>query len=218
MAELDLKINSRIEVILKDGEYKCNVQDLTDKYIAITIPLKDRKYYPLDRGSIVSMLHYCGSVLYKFECEVIGRKVDRIPIIILGLPQNIREIQRRDFVRVSVIENIKCFKIDKALVDKRIEELLKFKNEIIESITLDISGGGMRIKCKLELKYDDVLLVSLPLTTENILAKAKIVRIESQEDNINIYGLWFYDLNEKLRDKIIKGIFQIMREQKKKGD
>lgn len=218
MAELDLKINSRIEVILKDGEYKCNVQDLTDKYIAITIPMKDRKYYPLDRGTMVSMLHYCGSVLYKFECEVIGRKVDRIPIIILGLPQNIREIQRRNFVRVSVIENIKCYLIDKALIDKKVEDLLKLKNETIESISLDISGGGMRIKCKLKLKYDDILLVSLPLTTENLLVKAKIVRIENQEDNINIYGLWFINLDEKLRDKIIKGIFQIMRERRKKGD
>ena len=164
------------------------------------------------------MLYYCGKALYKFECEVIGRKVDRIPIIILGLPQNTRVIQRRDFVRVPVIDKIKLYKIDKAFENKDIEDLVKLENVAIDSLTLDISGGGMRIKCKFELSYNDILMVSLPLLTENFMVKAKVVRIENKEDNTNIYGLCFFDLNEKLRDKIIKCIFQIMREQRKKGD
>lgn len=218
MDKFELKINSRIEVVLKDGDYKCSIQDVTTEHFAITIPMRERKYYPLNRGTIVSMLYYCGKVLYKFECEVIGRKVDRIPIIILGLPQNTRVIQRRDFVRVPVINNIEFFKIDKTFKDKKVEDLAKSKSEKVKSITLDISGGGMRIMSRVKLKYGDILMVYLPMMTEKFMVKSEIVRIENNEDNTNVYGLCFFDLDEKLRDKIIKGIFQIMREQRKKGD
>jgi c-di-GMP-binding flagellar brake protein YcgR len=218
MDKFELKINSKIEVVLKDGDYKCSIQDVTTDHFAITIPMRDRMYYPLDRGAIVSMLYYCGKVLYTFECEVIGRKVDRIPIIILGLPQNTRVIQRRNFVRVPVISDIEFFKIDKTFKDKSLEDLEKFKSERVKSITLDISGGGMRIMSRVVLKYGDILKVSLPLMTESFMVKSEIVRIESNEDNSNIYGLCFFDLDEKLRDKIIKCIFEIMREQRKKGD
>jgi c-di-GMP-binding flagellar brake protein YcgR len=218
MAELELKINNRIEVVLKDGDYKCNIQDVTSEHIAITIPMKDRKYYPLDKGTLVSLVYYTEDTIFKFESEVLGREVDRIPIIIMGLPQNIREVQRRNFVRVPLVNNVKWSKLNKAFINRRIEDLARLKLESIDGFSLDISGAGMRITCKETLNQDDIIVVTLPVLKEELLIKAKIVRVENKDENLNTYGLYFFDLDEKVRDKIIKGIFEIMREQRKKGD
>jgi len=221
MVDMKLKINGRIEVIDYDSDvnYKSNIQDITEDGILITIPMKEGKYLPLNKSERVSIIYYEEKEVYQFEVDVLGRTIDVIPVILLSKPQNVRLIQRRNYVRVLILKVIKCLNIDRELLAKDVSRIVgttsshKFK----EATLLDLSGGGMRIKTELKLQLNDGLIISLPLIEEEITIKAKVVRCDEQQDNLRAYGLKFLDLEEKDRDKIIKYIFHIMREQRKKG-
>ena len=47
----DFNVNGRIEILMDDGIYKSNIQDIDKDYIAISIPVKDGEYLPLRRGN-----------------------------------------------------------------------------------------------------------------------------------------------------------------------
>lgn len=221
MIEMELKINGRIEVLDEDGitYLKSNIQDITDEGIYITIPMKEGKYLPLNIGQSVSIIYYRDQDVYQFDGDVIGRTVNVIPMIILSQPRNIRVIQRRNYVRVLVINTVKYLKIDRELAEKDIPRILNIvdSNNFKQATVLDLSGGGMRFKTDTKLKLNDYLLISLSLINEEIMVKTKIVRCEMQPDKTYICGLTFLDLGELTREKIIKYIFHVMREQRKKG-
>jgi len=221
MVDLNLRINGRIEVIDYDSDvnYKSNIQDITEDGILITIPMKEGKYLPLNKSESVSIIYYEEKEVYQFEADVLGRTIDVIPVIILSNPKNIRIIQRRNYVRVTILKVIKCLNIDRELATKDVSRIegVTSAHKFKEATLLDLSGGGMRIKTELKLHLNDVLIIRLPLIDEEIMIKTRVVRCEEKQDNLRAYGLRFLDLEEKNRDKIIKYIFHIMREQRKKG-
>jgi c-di-GMP-binding flagellar brake protein YcgR len=82
---------------------------------------------------------------------------------------------------------------------------------------VDLSGGGMRIKLKDNLNAGDKIKITIPLDKDIIQLEGEIVRIEPEENaKRNICGISFIDLEERTREKIIRFIFQVMRDQMKK--
>jgi len=221
MTDMELKINSRIEIIDFHGgiNYKSNIQDMTEVGMSITIPVKEGKYLPLNTGEKVSIIYYGDKEVYQFEAEVLGRAIDVIPVINISKPQNPRVVQRRNYVRVLMLKNLKFISIDKELADKETSKITKVidKSQFKKAILLDLSGGGMRIKTEEKLQLSEFIMIAIELIEEEIMIKSRVVRCDLQPDNTNAYGLKFLELGEKDRDKIIKYIFQVMREQRKKG-
>ena len=221
MTDMELKINSRIEIIDFHGgiNYKSNIQDMTEVGMSITIPVKEGKYLPLNTGEKVSIIYYGDKEVYQFEAEVLGRAIDVIPVINISKPQNPRVVQRRNYVRVLMLKNIKFMSIDKELAEKETSKITKVidKSQFKKAILLDLSGGGMRIKTEEKLQLSEFIMIAIELIEEEIMIKSRVVRCDLQPDNTNAYGLKFLELGEKDRDKIIKYIFQVMREQRKKG-
>lgn len=205
--ELNFEINSRIEVSWNDEYYKCTIEDIEDGFIAISIPIKDGQYIPLRVGERVEIIYYYSKDIYKFFTLVIGRRIDRIPIIILAYPKEVFKIQRRKFVRVQNINEVEYVKLESSTNQKP-----------IKAVMVDLSGGGMRIKFKEDVKLGDKVKVWIPMGTEPIEVKGQVVRIEMIENTKrNICGVSFIDLEERVREKVIKLIFQVMRDQMKKG-
>jgi c-di-GMP-binding flagellar brake protein YcgR len=218
MAE-DVKfiINTKVEISWSDGYYKSNIEDVQENYIAISIPIKEGQYIPLRVGEQLEVIYYPNNEdIYKFNTVVVGRQVDRIPIILLGMPVSIMKIQRRKFVRVPVVCNIECSVIDKALAHKELSILANINKNKLEAILLDLSGGGMRVRLNADVKLNDTIVSYIPIEQDVIIVKGVVVRIDKGEDNKCAYGINFLDLNEKTRDKIIRFIFQLMRDQMRK--
>jgi len=92
------KINTKDIHLVISGETKN--RDITDEYMAISIPVKGGSYLPLKKGEIIEGIHYENKAVYKFFTSVIGRKIDRIMMIILKKPEKFVKIQRRNYVRV----------------------------------------------------------------------------------------------------------------------
>lgn len=217
--KVEFLINQKIEIEMEDGVYKSNIQDITDEYIGISIPVNNGKYVPLRKGERVIGIYYIGKDIYKFETVVIGRKVDKLLIIMLKKPDTVVRYQRRNFVRVSVMINIYCVLLEGK---RKIEDITNNQVECFDAYTLDISGGGMRIaldrKLDKKLELENLIMVNLPNENENLAIKCKVVRVEDDKKNPKIiYGLSFVDLERRTREDIVRLVFKIMREHMKNG-
>lgn len=217
--KVEFLINSKIEIEFNDDSYKSNIQDVTDEYLGISIPVTDGKYLPLAKGEKATVMYYYGKDIYRFDTVVIGRKIEKILIIMLEKPKKVTLIQRRGFARVPLMINACCALI---CTDKNIQTIGDNQIEFFDAYSLDISGGGMRLaidrKFENKIQRGSVLMVTIPLCNENITIQGKVVRIENDRKNPKIIcGLSFIELDRKVREIIIKMVFQTMRDQMKNG-
>ena len=202
MKNFNLNINEVIVVDYEDTVYNCSIQGITENELLINIPVNDGKFLILDNGEKLDM-KYCSETghYYEFEVQIIGReKNDNIPMYKLSLPRNVKKIQRRNYVRVTVLKIVKY----------------KLENEEswFEAITLDISGGGMKIKAGRKFKLNEKLIVKIETSSRVVEAEVQIKRCEKVNTNEYIYGLEFTDIHENRRDNIIEDVFLVMRKQR----
>lgn len=211
---VNFKVNEKMEILMEDGIYKSNIQDITDEYIAISIPVKDGSYLPLRKGEVIEGIYYEGKAVYKFFAPVLGRQIDRIMMITLKKPEKFTKIQRRNFVRVYFLSNISFALIGNknGMIDINEDEI-----EFLSGYSLDLSAGGMRLSTAKELYLGDIIIMNISVKEQKLSLKGKVVRIERDENNKGIYGICFIDIDNKTVDKIMKILFQIMREQRKLG-
>lgn len=216
--KVEFVINNRIEIDDGGEIYKSNIQDVSEDYIGISVPICNHKYMSLRKGDKVEGIYYEGKNIYKFFTVVIGRKIEKILIIMLRKPEKMELFQRRNFVRVPLIVDILCALIP---VEKSLNNL-NDQVEVFKACSLDMSGGGMKIivgaSLKDKLKLGDKIMITLPLENDRLDVKGKLIRIhENRENKKLICGVSFVNLDRSNREKIIRGLFQIMRGHMKKG-
>ena len=74
----------------------------------------------------------------------------------------------------------------------------------------------MKIKVSEEIKLNDFLLVSLSVNDEDINIVGKVMRIIKDDEGRFTCGLSLDSIDNFTRERIIKFIFQLMREQMRK--
>lgn len=210
MAELDLKVNSRIEVVVDEKIYKALIIDIEDDNIKINIPVRNDEYLMLYKDDTIEINSYLDDgKCFNYYCDVISKGKDNNVIYYkLTLPYDVRRIQRRNFFRVNLLEEV-TYKNITNKTEKEIEEL-PYKSGII----IDISGGGLKVKTKEKLEDNDVIVIKITLTGIEVKLKGQIVRMEESIDNKFLYGIKFLDITESESDTIIKELFAIMRKQR----
>ncbi len=87
MTKVDFKINKKLEILVDERYFNSNIQDITEEYIAISIPINAGEYIPLSKGSMIDVIYYEEENLYKFKSSVIGRKFENIPILLISKPK-----------------------------------------------------------------------------------------------------------------------------------
>ena len=210
MAELDLKVNSRIEVVVDEKIYKALIIDIEDDNIKINIPVRNDEYLMLYKDDTIEINSYLDDgKCFNYYCDVISKGKDNNVIYYkLTLPYDVRRIQRRNFFRVNLLEEV-TYKNITNKTEKEIEEL-PYKSGII----IDISGGGLKVKTKEKLEDNDVIVIKITLTGIEVKLKGQIIRMEEPIDNKFLYGIKFLDITESDSDTIIKELFAIMRKQR----
>lgn len=218
--ENSFTVNTKCEVIYEDKIYKSDIQDITEKYVAISIPVAYGEYIPLTRGETIEVIYYDDKNVYKFTSKVIGRKSDGIQLLLLAPPLEILKVQRRRYFRIDILTKIKLLKVKKDITEKEFNALCANADEksFNEAIMTDLSGGGLRAKVDMNVKIGDMLLIRLPIAHLDVNIPCYCVRAE-KEDNSKYYscGFSFYNINDRVREHIIAYIFKIMREQKNNG-
>ena len=213
MTKVNFAVNKKLEILIDDKYFNTNIQDITEEYIAISIPINAGEYVPLSKGTIIEVVYYEEENLYKFQSSVIGRKFENIPILLIAKPKEIKKIQRRKYVRVPIVNTVKYknLKNEPRTNPKTVES-----SEYLQAVLLDLSGGGLRLKVSEEIKLNDFLLISLTVDSEDILIVGQAMRIVKDDEGRFTCGLSFEFLDNSTRERIIKFIFQLMREQMKK--
>lgn len=219
MSNSSININDKCEVIWEKDVYKSNVQDITDKYIAISLPIASGSYANLVSGDNIEIIYSDDKNVYSFYSIVTGRKKDKIPMILISIPDEdkIRKIQRRKNFRVELIKEVKYKVIGKEKVTKALLSYsLKHLEEFSLGTMLDLSGGGTRITINEKLDINDIILIYLPIHDRNILVPCICVRCMKNQSGTYICGFRFYEIDGNQRENIILYTFDIMRERMKK--
>lgn len=201
MENIKFIIRNKIDVKFNEEIYSSDIQDVTEEYISISIPVRNGSYIPLHIGESIEAIYYCDDQAYKFISNIIGRKVDGIPQIILEYPTNIVSYQRRGFFRIQLAEQIKFNKYNK---NNKNLELNK------KGIMVDISGSGMKLITNEKFLSGDILEMEISINKESFIVTGEIVRISKNEVGY-IYGINFTNEIPYQCEKIVKNIFSIVR-------
>lgn len=185
MNNLKLAVNSRIEVLKNENIYKALIIDTEEDNIKINIPVYNDEDLMLSRGDTIKINLYSEEgKCYSYNCDVLSQGKDNNVIYYrLSMPYNVKNIQRRDFFRVSLLGDIEYINT----INMTEEEISKMPYSIGSMI--DLSGSGLKVKVKEDLKKGDHVLIKLKLTNTCIIVKSEIVRVESTEDNQRLYGI-----------------------------
>lgn len=213
MTKFDFAVNKKVEILVDEKYFNSNIQDITEEYIAISIPTNSGEYLPLSKGAMLEVIYYEEENCYKFQSSVIGRKFENIPILLIAKPTEIKKIQRRKYVRVSTVIKVKYKNLKN---EPKTNPSTVEKSEYLQAVLVDLSGGGMKIRVSEEIKLNDFLLVSLTVKNEEVFLVGQAMRIVKDDDGRFSCGLSFELLDSSTRERIIKFIFQLMREQMKK--
>ncbi len=141
--------------------------------------------------------------IYKFYTEIIDRKREKVPMLMLRYDQNkLTKIQRREYVRVDA-------NLDISITDPEGEV------EVFTTITKDISGGGLsvvlpeNIEVKPGMEVDLVIVLRIKEEINYIFTRADITRtFELSKKAKQLLSLKFVDIHEQDRQQIIQFCFE----------
>lgn len=216
-----LKLGMKVEIVLSDEEESLKLVSqfegtCSDGTYYVSAPIYGGKIYPISVGNILDVYFVEKENFYKFKAKVLDRsRKSAISLLKIKALDEIKKIQRREFFRFECMISVNYRVVDskKAVQDKD----RSFKN----TITKDLSGGGLCIKIEEKLNVGDIIECELFLNDSyKVVFLGKIVRITECEAGKGKYkyeaGVLFQKIDDKSREKIISYIFQEQRKLIKK--
>ena len=198
-----MKVNQRLEITLlhntKIEHYNSRIEEITPTCMLLAMPIS--KGYPiiLQAGD-----YFYGKVIvegsaYKFTCNYYDKRAHPLPVWVVSLPYDIKKVQLRAFVRISVAlpAKIHFFPLEEHVP--------------LDLCTKDVAGGGVQVVAKHSIPIGTKLQLSLTVPDAGILdINSEVVRVEQPQQERAIFwiGIKFIDIPEKDRSKIIKYIFK----------
>ncbi|MGE5509298.1 MAG: flagellar brake protein [Chitinophagales bacterium] len=204
----DLKIGQRLQVRLAytdDQWYSSRVEDLGDEVIVIGAPLKGGAVIPIHPGELVEGFYSQPDGFFVFQAEVLERRLEPVPVLLLRCPDGIRKVQRRRHFRLPVVLPV-YYEV------KGAETTLK-------GSTLDLSGGGLCIATGQPLKPGQELQVKLELSDGTTITAAGRVISCAEVENAPKQrryssGIQFVDLPAPVEERIVSFVFREQRERR----
>ena len=137
---MKLKLNQKVTMIINDppynGEYQSRIEDLEEGIITMALPTDGGVLIPIRVGTNVTLVLMDEMAAYEFDSVIIEREMKPIPILRISVPNQVKRIQRREYVRLDItLPTV----ID--ISDNRSETAVSE----IRTETLEISGGGCRL-------------------------------------------------------------------------
>ncbi len=211
----DLNVNQLIEISLdEEGTQLINlasrIEEVTDKYLHISIPTKKGQLMPFRvKQKIIINIHNKGRS-FQFNTIIEDRKLYPIPIMLVLKPESLKEIQRRNWVRVTATLPLRyCLTGEE-------------KSKIINlGTTVDISGGGICFITNDPIEAEQVLDMQINLPDrEPVICQAKVLRLYQPNGKnsatTKVFSVYI-DITEAQRDRIVSFVLEKQRELIKKG-
>jgi len=212
---MQLEIGQKMYVARDEdaGSYVTSLQDMTGEYLLVGIPYYLGQPLILMQGDAILVTYVGTDGVYRFSTVCRGRRMDRVPLYILGRPEQVERIQRRRLVRLPVA------------LEVRGGEKPNYGSvqEYSRWYTSDISAGGMSlilenppaVGTKLVLEF------SIPVhgRLRHIFADGQVKRVQRLEGNDGetrfAVGIRFQGLSKADEDAIVAFIFRRMAEERR---
>lgn len=211
----DLNVNQLIEITLdEEGTALKNlasrIEEISDNYLKVSIPTKKGQLMPFRvKQKLKIEVHYKGS-FFQFETIIENRNFYPIPVLVLRKPEILREVQRRNWVRVSATLHLRyCLQSEE-----------KFKIINIAT-TVDISGGGLCFLTNDPIEAGQILEMEINLPDRDpVFCQVKVVRLQQPDGKklttTKVFSSYL-DITEAQRDRIISYVLEKQRELIRKG-
>ncbi len=200
-----------VEIIISEGEYegryKTRIEEVGVRIISIGVPVSQGLVVPLREGTNLEAI-FCDEVsAYSFTSVIINRIATPIPNLIIEFPSKITKIQRRQYVRLPLVTPLEYQVLENNGLSKS-----------NKGYVIDLSGGGILFKSKSSLSEKTIIIIRTLIGDEKIELPATVTRsIKEEENNDFSISAEFHEISENMRDKIIRYIFDVQRERRKKG-
>lgn len=188
------------------GSYKSKISEIKPGFIVVEAPIHDGQFVPLRNGTFIKVIFYDDTSSYAFISQIITRATAPIPIFIIKYPDQIKNIQRRKFFRVPIVDELEYQIVDE-----------KGLSEIYKGYIHNLSGGGLSLKTKRKIDRNATMLVTLKLANQKIKVAAKVIRCVQEEKDDFLSAVEFSDISESQRDLVIAYIFEVQRLMLRKG-
>jgi c-di-GMP-binding flagellar brake protein YcgR len=195
LVELHVETNSGLEI------YRTRVEDAFDDLLIVGAPIKQGVLVPIRIGTRLNVqfrvYRSVNEGRYNNEAIVEKRFRANVPLLQLRMLGSWEKIQERYFLRVPV--SIDC--LFEVLSEDEAERTPQ------SGVMLDLSGGGFLLRTSRPLQPNDGIRVSFNLKDTQITANAVVARLVEADAGFD-YGICFVDIPERLRQVIIKFVFQ----------
>lgn len=214
---IKLEINQKIEIIDDEITYKSIVQDITQDAIYVSYPSNQGRYYFTHSGNAIEFYVTTEKEVIKCKSIVLGKKKEgHLDLLILSFPEVKERVQRREYFRLPITMQMKYYPLPKDRAYSSLRDVPSgYFSKMLSSLTMDISGGGIKILAHESHNTGDYVIISLNIPQEiNLLCS--IVRVEEADEGRKYkLALKYESIEEKTRDRIIQFIFSKLREQNK---
>jgi c-di-GMP-binding flagellar brake protein YcgR len=214
---MGMKIGTVLQLLItqankQNKKYRCKIIDKNDKYLFIDYPVdvKTKKTAFFNKGTVFDVF-FIGEdeVVYHFRSRLAAKVKLNIKALAMTLPEELKRVQRRNFVRVDAAVDIAVHSPDQLFPP-------------FTTVTNDISGGGVSILLpkhkKLKGKLVELWMV-LPLAGGQYVyphTKAELVFDKEGENGITIAAFKYVNIDQKMQQSIIRYCFEKQREARRK--
>lgn len=217
-------LNEKIEIYFEnaDGIQRMEgiISDVSDGDVCISIPADDKQFKLLHVGQNVNGIAYAKKKTVGFKAIVKDRTKSQTPTYILSGIKEISKVQRRNYVRVDFSTEIK-FTFDEQVL-KRTGENTGSKesiDEFSEGVMIDLSAGGTSFSCHEDVSPGARCMIHFTLGDKSFYLYGKAARKEiivKEKGFKYIYGIRFDEMEERLKEEIIRFLFKVMRRNTKR--
>ena len=178
--------------------------------LLVGVPLDQGAEVRLRPNADVTMDVSLASGIVRYRTRVRGR-TDNPPAVQLDWPTGSERIQRREHFRVTI------------QVPVQGTAVIGTERRSVRGATMDMSAGGMRVRLGEALPAGTrvELQVALPSTAAALSCRGRVVRSGDVEAATGAERYWngveFMDMPESARKEITRFVFEVQREQMRKG-
>lgn len=184
-----LKLWERIEIAISkgtaSGRYVARIEDFAEGAIVISRPEFVDGGALLWRNNDVTVLITREDAVYQFRSRIKQVKTSTKTIHLLMPPDNVRRVQRRQFVRIELHTKVSYANLTTYEPGPNDSNRFKWR----QSKGIDISGSGILMKTKEDMKLRDLLLLRIACFGEIDLPKTIVGvcrRVSHEKDEFSV--------------------------------
>lgn len=184
---------------------------LSEDKLEVMMPTENTKLLLLQLDSEYEMYIHGATGIYQCFVRTLERyKSNNVYILVVELISDLRKNQRREFYRYSCALEMHARNLDE-------EDEQETRNVIV-----DISGGGFRFISERKYEPDSLIYCNYHLSEDGIRKKyeivCKVLAVKEWDNRPAVFEhrVQYHELNEHIREQIIKYIFAEERKERKK--